>query len=381
MKVLLVPNSYPPTVGGLEVAVQGLARALQRSGHRVLVATSHRRLRATREVDGAGIEVHRIPLAPVIGLRGVIDLVRLVRRERPDVVNSHYVGPMALLCWAARKWVKLPWVVNVHGNDIERHARRPCLVRRCTRGILREADLVLSNSHALLRKAVAVEPSVAAKAGVVGNGLDQEDLEGIEPFRAAAPYLLSVGRFVEKKGQDVLVRAFARVRSRHPALELVLVGAGPTREQCMRLTRHLGLGDAIRFVGEVDRREVFSFLLGSEAFVLPSRMEPFGVVLLEAMAAGTPIVATSVDGVPELIDDGENGLLVQPDDADALASAICALLDDAALRSRLARRGKTAVEAHAWPHVAARYIAAYRSVIPMAPPPPSVAWRGAGSRG
>ena len=132
----------------------------------------------------------------------------------------------------------------------------------------------------------------------------------------------------------------------------------------MRATSdRLGLGDRVTFPGRVDHATAMRLFAGCSSFVLPSRHEPFGIVNLEAMAAGKAVVATRVGGVPEIVTDGENGLLVEPEDSAELATALRRLADDAALRERLGAAGRQRAEGFTWPAIASAYLDVYETVL------------------
>jgi glycosyltransferase involved in cell wall biosynthesis len=147
-----------------------------------------------------------------------------------------------------------------------------------------------------------------------------------------------------EKGHDTLLAAAPRILARYPDASFTFVGAGPKREALETLTRALGITDRVRFVGE--SRDPAPILAGHDLFVLPSRSEAFPNALIEAMATALPVVATDVGGIPEVVRPGVNGLLVQPDDIDALSDAVLALMDDPAAAAALGRTARADVERH-----------------------------------
>ena len=159
-------------------------------------------------------------------------------------------------------------------------------------------------------------------------------------------FILCVGRHTEKKGLDVLLTAWAQIADRHPDVTLVQVGAGPLTDQLAELTRTLGIERRVRFLGVQTRDDVLKLMQQAEVFCLPSRTAPsgdeegLGVVFNEASACGVPCVATRHGGIPEVVVDGQNGLLVPENDAPALARALDTVLGDRALGERLGARGR-----------------------------------------
>jgi glycogen(starch) synthase len=191
----------------------------------------------------------------------------------------------------------------------------------------------------------------------VGNGVNLDEFNSTLKYQHQRPYVLSVGRFVQKKGFDILIQAFAKVTGKHPEVDLIIAGDGEELNRCKSLALQLGLNQKVFFLGAVDHQTVVELLLQCEIFVLPSRREPFGLVILEAMAAGKPVVATRVGGVPEIVSHLENGLLVEPDSPEELSKATCLLLDDPELGYDLARAGYELLKRHfTWQEVAERYI-------------------------
>lgn len=189
-----------------------------------------------------------------------------------------------------------------------------------------------------------VDPSEWEKMHVVRCGLPFDRI----PLKSPASEnktIICVGRLSPEKGQAGLLRAFAKVRSSHPELELRLVGDGPERGALGALTKELGLSGAVTFAGRLPEEETLAEIARSDLLVLPSFMEGLPIVLMEAMAVGVPVIASRVAGIPELVEDGASGLLFTPSNWDGLASAIERLLGDEALQAKLTERAKAIVAA------------------------------------
>ncbi len=340
MKVLLFSSSYLPRLGGLERVTGSLAEGLQKRGHTVSVLTQRhpRSLPATESIDG--VVVHRwfllIPRFRDLQ-RGRTDLflaglfffpVTLARlsfkivREKPDVVNLHFVSASALFLLIVRSWIHFRLVASLHGDDVEGLPRGTWFDRWVFRATLRRADAVTACSRYLLDKAEVVEPSITRQAHVVYNGISMEDFETVVP----SDTILAVGRMVPKKGFDVLLRAFAECHCVTGTLCLNFIGDGPERSALELLARELGLTEWVTFFGARDRAFVMRAMQFSRLVVVPSREEPFGLVVLEAMAAGKPVIATRVGGLPEVLQDAD-AILVESDKPDMLSQAIRQVTD------------------------------------------------------
>jgi glycosyltransferase involved in cell wall biosynthesis len=201
----------------------------------------------------------------------------------------------------------------------------------------RAAHAVVANSDAACDQLVreGVPPD---RLHLIANGLDATRFVPNPEPRSAIRRIVTVANLRPEKGHDTLLAAAPRILERYPDATLTFVGDGPQRDHLETLTRALGLTGRVTFLGEC--RDVVPALTASDLFVLPSRSEAFPNALIEAMAAGLPVVATAVGGIPEVVSDGGNGLLVPPDDTYALADAVLTLMDDptrAALLGHAAR--------------------------------------------
>lgn len=191
---------------------------------------------------------------------------------------------------------------------------------------------------------IFADPTDWSRMRIIHCGIDPDRYDG----GARAPgrkRLLFVGRLAAVKGVLVLLNAFAQVRKSHPDAVLTLVGDGPERANIEAYCKELQLKDAVRFTGYLSQAEVAEALQDTDLFVLPSFAEGVPVVLMEAMASRLPVVATSIAGIPELVETGKTGLLVPPGDAEALAEAISSLLADVALRQAMGNAGYVRVRA------------------------------------
>ncbi|MFW6088551.1 MAG: glycosyltransferase [Gemmatimonadota bacterium] len=297
-----------------------------------------------RSIFVSGRPVRSVLAFCIVLLPTLVRLVGLLRRERIDLVNIHYPLASFLPVVLAARLAGRPVVTSVHGADLfpqgEPQSRYPLGLRI----VLRLSHRVVAPSRAYLGQVVGRLPGLRDRAEFIHNGIRLEefrrpasDREEPSPLDDGGSYVLTIAAHNRKKGLDVLLEAFAGIASRFPEQTLVLVGNGPLTGTLEGLVADLGLNARVRFLGRIGRPETIALLHGCDLFVLSSRAEPFGLAVLEAMACGKPVVATRVGGIREIVRDGVDGLLVEPDDADALAEAMAALLEDSGAARRLGR--------------------------------------------
>jgi glycosyltransferase involved in cell wall biosynthesis len=264
-------------------------------------------------------------------------LAAFVRDRRIEVINAHFpdLNAYAVLLMKTLGLFRGKLLLSFHGADIVAISQTRGFHRAAWRNLITRADRAVTCSEAMARDVLHFAPR--ARVVTIHNGMDVH-LFGRNPrIRYSRRRILHIGKFEHKKAHDVLLQAFQLLLESVPDAFLVLVGAtGPELAHVRALVSALGLEHKVEIHIDVPHERVPEFMDRADVFVLPSRSEPFGIVMLEAGAAGLPVVATRVGGVPELIEDGETGLLVPPDDAIGLERAIRLLLTDAAAADRLA---------------------------------------------
>lgn len=279
-------------------------------------------------------------------------LIRLARRLRtlqPDIVHTHLFHadlhgiPAARLAGVSR-------IVSSRHNDNAFRRRFP--YRQINRFLWRLTMAGIGISAAITRFTIEVEGASPAQMTTIPYGLDSTGAVDRAVARAALrselglpPDTLLAGivcRLIEQKGVPYALEAFARVAARFPAAQLVIAGDGPLRPALEAQARELELAERIHFLGwRTDTAAIFAAL---DVFLMPSLWEGFGLVLLEAMAQSIPVIGSAVSAIPEVVADGETGLLCPPRDVDCLAAALGDLLADPDLRARLGAAGRTRLE-------------------------------------
>jgi glycosyltransferase involved in cell wall biosynthesis len=256
---------------------------------------------------------------------------------RPDVVHTHLVHADVYGAMATAR-LGLPLVSTKHNDDPFRTGP----LRFMERAVARRAAAVIAITDALARFQVERVGLPADKVTTIHYGLDAlPEAWGPNPdveLPDGARVLLSVARLVRQKGLDVAVDALPTIRERHPDAVLVVLGQGPERAGLEEQARRRGVSEALRLPGRAG--DVAAWLQRADVLVHPARWEGFGLAVLEAMVAGLPVVGSRVSSLPELVADGRTGVLVPPDDSDALAAAVSELLDDPDLARQLGEAGR-----------------------------------------
>jgi glycosyltransferase involved in cell wall biosynthesis len=280
--------------------------------------------------------------------RAVVRLSRELRQWGASVVHS-YLFHGNLLGTLAARLAGVP-VALASKRSLDTYPKRQD--RWACHVVNHLADCVTANAEAVRRHVHTAEGCRLDKIVVIPNGVDLTRFRGTHSptpgppaeFPRSGPILGSVARLAPKKGQATLIEAAALVLRRRPDATFVLVGGGPQRAELRAHADRLGLDGRLRFLGPVE--DPVPLLSRMDIFVLPSHMEGMSNALLEAMAAGRPVVATDVGGNAEVVRDGVTGLLVPPRDAGRLAEALLALLDDPARAGAMGAAGRVRVEAH-----------------------------------
>ncbi len=300
-----------------------------------------------------GIPVQSIPIGRDYDLPLLWRLRRALRHIKPDIVHTHLIHA-DLYGYVSAKLAGVGAVVSSrHLDDAFRYRAR---WRRVNRRLWRMIDAGIAISAAMKQFALTIEAAPAPKVSVVLYGMDFKWLsdEAIDAARlrlraelkmAADAQLLGMAcRLVEQKGIPYALEAMRRIRSDFPRAHLVIAGDGEQASELRRLASRLGIADRVHWLGW--RADAADLMAALDVFLLPSLREGFGLVLLEAMSRRLPIVASHVGAIPEIVIDGETGILVEPRNVDELAKAMTRLLNDRALRKYMGLLGAARLEEH-----------------------------------
>lgn len=294
------------------------------------------------------------------------ELLRQLIKFKADLIHVQCVSSNGWYASRVAAQLGVPCVVTAQGEltmDAAGLYRTSPLYNRLLHAVVSMADRVTGCSVSTLRDLEVFFGRPFGRRGtVVHNGVGLEAFESGPSWVHPVPYFLGIGRLVPQKGFAELIRAFAL--SGIMEANLILAGDGPEMERLSSLSADLGLAARVHFVGRAGRHAVHSLMRGAIGVVVPSLLEPFGIVSLEAMAAGKPLLASNVGGIPEVVPDGAGVQLVAPGDVEALAKGLHWL------GKGVHRDCAEALRRHAmrfvWPRIAERYLSVYRESLSAA---------------
>ena len=349
MRILLLSSSMG--LGGADKQILIAAQEMKAQGHELIIVSLTTLGPMGLEARRLGIRTESLEMPrSVADPRGLVRLVRLVRQWKPDVVHSHMVHAN-LMARALRLFAPVPALVSTIHN-IHEGGSHLMVAYRLTNGL---ADHMTIVSEAAAARFVRERIVPQELLRVVPNGIDVDLFRNVPPGTRESVrsslglggefVWLAVGRFEDAKDYPNMLRAFAQVRQRQPSSVLLLVGRGSLQGEAEELTRTLGLGGSVRFLGV--RHDVPEVMNGADGYVMSSGWEGMPMVLLEAAAAALPIVATKVGGNHEVVREQESGFLVQPGDSAALAGAMLRLMElPESQRRAMGQRGRDHVRTH-----------------------------------
>jgi phosphatidylinositol alpha-1,6-mannosyltransferase len=366
MKLLLATQNFGPAIGGIEQYCGALARALCAEGASVTVlAPPHPDALAH---DAAfPCEVVRYSSAPAkeIGLAQALlaqrsrgyDAIVCLQWTSALLPALHSPAPLAIVCHG-KEVMPLPKTLRQRAEQLTRSQ------------VLARADHVFAVSNFTAEHAIAAGAR-AARVRVIHPGVDLAQYAAAAAAKKSnsehgrGPLLLTVARLVARKGIDTVLTALPEIAARHPNVRYAIAGEGLDRDRLEALIRQLALTERVEWLGYVNHDALAPLYASADLFVLPSRsiselgdIEGFGLVLLEAQACGTPVVAARSGGMPDALEDGVTGVLVPPSDPAALAHAIDELLSDEPKRARMSQAARALAATRTWQATARAFLAA-----------------------
>ncbi len=361
MRIGIVSHAYYPNYGGVTENVAGSSRALVKRGHQVTIITAGANRPRQPGVERLGhqvaVRLNGATVQVALGAHLGDALTALYRRHRFDLVHVHSpltpMLPLAAVRTARR--VGLPVIGTFHASA--RYNWGYALFRRRLQPDFAALDGAVAVSHAARQ---FVQRYFDGPVQLIPNGVDTERFRALRPPVGEPLRVVFVGRLDPRKGVDLLLESFQGVRCQRPGTTLKVIGDGPCRRGLEGRAKPAG----VEFLGAVPPGRLAAAYAGADAVCAPaSRNESFGIVLLEAMAAGRAVVATDIAGYRDLVEHNVTGILVPPGDAQALAQALVHLADHPADRARLGDNARRQARDYDWGEIAHQLEALYRRVV------------------
>jgi glycogen(starch) synthase len=363
MRILFWSETFWPRVGGVENLAAKLLPALQSRGYEFVVVTWEN-IELPDVIHYQGIPVYRLPffsggrgsLEPMLEIRRRV--AKLKRDFTPDLVHINSYGRSVLFHLNTTGAHRAPVLVTLHQALPDEPVEQDSLLGN----LLRAADWVTACSASVLTHARRLVPEITPRSSFIANALEAPTFDP-GPISFHPPRLLCLGRLVTEKGFDLALAAFQAVLSRFPGARLVIAGDGSERERLQQQMIRLELANSVEFAGKVAPETAAHLIDQSTLVLIPSRLEGFGLVALEAAWMARPVVATRVGGLPEVVVHEQTGLLVENENSQALAEAIAFLLDHPETATRLGRAARSRAEAvFGWERHVDTYDALYRKL-------------------
>ena len=381
MKIALTTDSFVEGHGGVSTAVSTLAHNLRQRGHQVMIYTATDPSHKDVDVDVVGLRAlryerfpgGRIPMSPISLVQELIDF-------KPDLIHNHSMSAMGIQALAASRLLGLPIIGTCHvflagflqyaPISLEGVPLTKEIAWRYTTIFFNRFLQVTTPSEVMRSK--LIEYGLHVPVVAVSNGVDTDifcppSKEQEMPPRPLT--LLHIGRLGYEKGVDQVLRAFALLSANFPQARLAIVGTGPDKEVLKSLSNDLGIDDRVIFTGFVAHQDLPALCQKADLFITASTIETQGLVVLEAMSSGLPIVGVDALALPDLIHNEINGFLVPADDEPALSQAAERLLSSADLRQKTGAASRRLALEHSPSLITQAYESLYEQVIIQAPRP------------
>jgi glycosyltransferase involved in cell wall biosynthesis len=388
MRVCFVSPSYFPTIGGTEVAIYELGKRLVNKGCEVISVTPTPN-GVQKIVDDSGMLVYRIPIPfelpilsprhlygrlfppPITSTYALIKILKTNKLGQIDILHQFHVFYLGAASVLAKKLLGKRLVTSLMGWDIYDPIHPlPKLLNPYLAHILNNSDMIVSPAKQLLSY---VRQICKRKIRIIPHGVDvarfnanihQNDYKVKLGLKKDEVLALSVQRLAPRKGVENLLYAMSIVVKENSKVKLAIIGDGSEKARLIELTKKLGINKNVTFMGFVDFDDLPKYYSTCDIFVLHSLYELFGIVLVEAMACGKPVISTKVGAIPEIVDHGKTGFLVEPKNPKQLAEAILKLASDEKLRNKLGSEGRRkAREKYDWDIIVDKYLHEYEQII------------------
>ena len=359
-------SNRPYTYGGASTVSYELAKSMANRNHQVVVFTSSSSFK-TSEIKNAKITLHRYgTICRVLTANITPNIFLSPIKHNVDLVHAHFsIFPAADAGLLYSKVKKKPLVITYHSDNNLNYGpflRKSVLLfynKSVLDEILSHAKAIITPSLRILENSQTLKP-YAHKIVQIPNGVEnsvfdipnsKEECRKTLNLSTTGFIILFVGALTKSKGLQILIKTMPQIIKAVPETKLIIAGEGYHREKLEQLASNLGVDKHVQFVGLL-RKSLPLYMKSSDVFTLPSFQENFPVAILEAMAAGIPVIASRVGGIKDIITDGKTGLLLEPGDVDGLTEAILRIHGDEYLSSQMSKEAQKLVESYSWERVA-----------------------------
>ncbi|MBB5322241.1 glycosyltransferase family 4 protein [Marinobacter oulmenensis] len=365
MKIAMITNEYPPSIGGVQTHVHELSKALVALGHEVHVVTRWKDKTTLQTEMQDGIHIHRIALSKshwIYDWQLSRYLNRLDQKIQLDVLHVHGMRPLK-----ACSRLETPLIFTNHTSSFLKRAKQDKIHLDKMAAQLEPANLVLAPSEELAE--ATRKCGYKGPVEFIANGVDTDkfspgpsNLRDKLKIPRDAFVVVLARRLYEKNGVLFLAEAFGKLKN--PNLYLLVAGAGTEQDAFERIILDSGAKERVYMLGGVANGDMPEVYRASDVSVLPSLMEATSIAGLEAMACGLPLIGTNVGGIPAILRHHDNGLLVEPRSPEQLAEAITSLTDNPATCTQMGRRSRErTIEEFSWKAIGTQTIAHYESIL------------------
>lgn len=379
LKILIINYEFPPLGGGGGVATYDLAIEWEKHGQVDVLTSNFADLSSYENVKGINVYRSKIffrksrDAATFISMfsflvTGFFIGFGLCRKNRYDVLNTHFAVPSGPLGYVLGKMFKVPNVLSLHGGDIydpskKMSPHKSVIFSRVVKFILNRADRIVAQSSNTRDNTItyykpekdveiiplAFHPPVIVKSSREKLGLDKDSF-----------YFITVGRLIKRKSIDTMIKALSGVKNKK--IKILIVGDGPEMDYLRNLTESLNLSERIKFPGYIADNEKYSYLVNSDAFILTSLHEGFGIVFMEAMFIGLPIVCTNHGGQVDFLKQNQNALLIDVGDVEACSKSMMKIYKESELYKLMSKNNKKKVKDFYAENVAAEYLKIFNEI-------------------
>lgn len=313
---------------------------------------------------------------PFLFFAELLAVRRVVKKQKIDLIHAHWILPQGYIAYLMKKWYHIPYIATAHAGDV--FPLKNKFLKALAKKVIKNADFATANSNFTKKTILEIFPNLDKnKIAVVPMGVDLANFNHSKKsislrykYKINRELLLTVGRLAEKKGIKYVIEAMPKVLEEFPEAKLMVVGDGPEKQDLIKLTTMQNLGHAVIFVSKVSHKELPKFYASADLFIGPSIVtksgdtEGLGVVFLEALASGTPVIGSNVGGIPDIIKEGVTGVLVEEKNPEELAKKIIELLKHKELRDKTVKNGKALIEKnYSWESVGKKFRLVYEKVL------------------